>query len=138
MQTTLALVQDEPKAKKVKLTGYVRGGDPTGTYLQTHIDAIYKDLVTILGKPEDGEGYKVSGEWILTDSDGNVVTLYDWKSTSLYDDSYPSVREFRSCTWEQTFNILSCDPVVAETFRHNLALELIKLKQKRQNRRSKK
>ena len=113
------------------LPGYTHGGDAIGTHLQGHITAVYKDLEEILGQPEEGDEYKVSGEWTLTDSDGNVVTLYDWKSTELYDDSLPSVLQFRRNPDEQEFNIGGRYFHAAENFRNSLNIALIELKQKR-------
>ena len=43
----------------------------------------------------ESDEYKVSGEWIFESETGDVVTLYDWKSTDLYDTDLPSVEEFR-------------------------------------------
>ena len=72
-------------------------GDPTGTSSQGGVEASYKDIHKILGDPMDeSDGYKVSTEWILTGPRGCVVTLYDYKATSLYDDGMPSVEEFRA------------------------------------------
>lgn len=113
------------------LPGYTRGGDAIGTHLQGYVTAVYSDLEEILGQPEECDGYKVSGEWTLTDSDGNVVTLYDWKSTELYDPDYPSVSQFRRDPNPQEFNIGGCDFAAAENFRHNLNIALIELNQRR-------
>ena len=108
------------------LPGYTRGGNAIGTHLQGHITAVYSDLEEILGQPEECDGYKVSGQWTLTDSDGNVVTLYDWKSTELYDDSLPSVKQFRRNSDEQEFNIGGRDFMAAENFRETLETALAK------------
>jgi secreted protein with Ig-like and vWFA domain len=59
-------------------------------------------MVDVFGPPGDADGYKVSGEYVFTDPDGNVFTVYDWKATSLFDDgleqgeesSYPTPEEF--------------------------------------------
>ena len=117
----MKIIKNEPT-----LPGYTRGGDINGTHLQGHITAVYSDLEEILGQPEECDGYKVSGEWTLTDSDGNVVTLYDWKSTELYDDSLPSVRQFRRNPDEQEFNIGGHDRAAADNFRKTLETALAK------------
>ena len=101
-----------------------------GTSLKTYIEATYKELVAVLGQPYEGDGYKVSGEWVMRDPDSNVVTIYDWKSTRLYDPDYPTVRQFRAMKYEQRFNIGGHDSIAAENFRHWLALSLINLRQK--------
>jgi hypothetical protein len=69
------------------------------------IKAVYKDLELAFGIPLPGDEFKVSGEWIFKNDDGVVFTLYDWKSTSLYDDGLPSVEEFRTYDKPVHFNI---------------------------------
>ena len=67
-----------------------------GTSLQGYFSTSYRQLVDLLGEPNaDGDGYKVSTEWVLEDEDGNVATIYDWKETELYGDSSISVEQFR-------------------------------------------
>ena len=43
-------------------------------------------LITVFGKPREGDEYKVSGQYIFNTPNGGIITLYDWKATSLYDD----------------------------------------------------
>ena len=58
--------------------------------------ASYKNLVKLFGKPNAiTDEYKVSTEWVLEDNEGNIVTIYDWKMTDLYDEGLYSVEEFR-------------------------------------------
>lgn len=66
----------------------------TGTSLVGYFRATYKELFYLLGHPDDGDDYKVSTEWVV-DWMGEVFTIYDWKSSSLYDPSYPSRKEIR-------------------------------------------
>lgn len=68
-----------------------------GTSLQGYIEASYKELEEILGKPvEFTDGYKVSTEWIFRKEETRqVVTLYDYKEVNTYDSSLPTVEEFR-------------------------------------------
>ena len=68
-----------------------------GTSLAGYITCSYARLVELFGEPIESDGYKVSGEWIFTDTvTGDVFTVYDYKETSLYDDNYPTVAEFRA------------------------------------------
>jgi len=55
-----------------------------------------KRLVDVFGIPDKSDEYKVSGEYAFTRrGDPKIVfTLYDWKSTSLYDDSYETPVQF--------------------------------------------
>jgi hypothetical protein len=55
----------------------------------------YSTLVALFGEPLEGDENKVSGEWIVRDADGNLLTIYDWKETDLWDSDLPSVEEFR-------------------------------------------
>jgi hypothetical protein len=75
----------------------------SGTSLQGHFTASYKELEAAFGKPQytgkrspDSDG-KVSTEWYFTESvAGAVATLYDYKETSLYGSGLPSVTAFRA------------------------------------------
>lgn len=78
------------------LPSFRKGGDAVGTCFQRGLCASYKDLVAVLGEPEESDGYKVSSEWTLTREGGGCVTIYDYKCTNLYDDDLPSVEEFRA------------------------------------------
>jgi hypothetical protein len=75
-----------------------------GTSLKGHITCEYAYIVKKFGQPLDGDDYKVSGEWHFTDDKGNAFTLYDWKSTELYDSGLPSVEQFRAKK-QATFNV---------------------------------
>lgn len=50
-------------------------------------------LLEALGDSPVSDDYKVSKEWGFTKED-KVFRLYDWKETSLYDGSLPSVESF--------------------------------------------
>jgi hypothetical protein len=77
-----------------------------GTSLMGYIDVKYSDLVLAFGEPMESDGYKVSGEWIFIEEEsGEVFTIYDWKSTSLYDSDLKSVEQFRALKCKMTFNI---------------------------------
>jgi hypothetical protein len=67
-----------------------------GTCLQETVKLVPSDIVYLFGEPMESDGYKVSGEFVFTGVNGAIVTLYDWKSTSLYDNSCESPSEFWS------------------------------------------
>jgi hypothetical protein len=67
-----------------------------GTYKVATLQTTFGQLVAVFGMPEESDGYKSSGDWLFTSDDGDTFTIYDWKATSLYDSSLPSVEEFRS------------------------------------------
>lgn len=99
-------------------------GFSSGSSLKGHLLARYSDLVALLGEPEECDGYKVSGTWVFRTRDGECVTLYDWKSTNLYDPDYPSVEEFRASEAFQEFNVGGHTSVAASDFIQALADEL--------------
>jgi hypothetical protein len=67
-----------------------------GTYLCGEIELSYRILAQVFGEPAESDGYKVSGVWCFAGPDGLSFTLYDYKETSLYDRSCPSVFDFRA------------------------------------------
>lgn len=54
------------------------------TSLQGHIDAGYTELVTLFGKPTEGDAYKVDAEWVLRFDDGAIATIYNYKTGKKY------------------------------------------------------
>jgi hypothetical protein len=52
-----------------------------GTSLVGHILSTYNKLVQLFGIPNGSPSFdgKVKNEWVLENSDGQVVTIYDWK-----------------------------------------------------------
>lgn len=58
-----------------------------GTSLQGYIEISYKELVEKLGKPNDGDGYKVDAEWCVEFEDGTVATIYNYKDGRNYNGS---------------------------------------------------
>lgn len=81
---------------KTKVPGITLGGDYAGTSLLGYMEASYRDLVRVLGKPNaEGDQYKVSTEWVVTFA-GRTFTIYDYKVTRLYDRGGISVKAFRA------------------------------------------
>lgn len=66
----------------------------SGTSFITEVTASYDALRRALGLPNDGDGFKVTTEWIVQGDDGSVWTVYDWKATSAYDGDLPDVETF--------------------------------------------
>jgi hypothetical protein len=71
--------------RKEEMTFKLTNDSANGTCLQGYVVLKPAALVRRFGEPQEGDGYKVSGEYIFEDSKGNIYTLYDWKSTTLYD-----------------------------------------------------
>ena len=55
-----------------------------GSSLIGHINLSPTKLIKTFGKPFESDEYKVSGEYTFLNDNG-VITLYDWKMTTLYD-----------------------------------------------------
>tara|TARA_Y100001938_G_C7972480_1_gene370037 strand:+ start:484 stop:852 length:369 start_codon:yes stop_codon:yes gene_type:complete len=79
--------------------------DANYTCLQSNIKAPPKLLCELLGEPLSGDGHKVTMEWILSDKDGNIATVYDWKATSDYGTALPSAQELRESSNPHDFHI---------------------------------
>ena len=67
-------------------------------------------LVEVFGEPSESDGYKVSGEFTFIDREtGESFTLYDWKSTTLYDyagePGVPTPAEFWASSEQYEFHI---------------------------------
>ena len=65
-------------------------------------------LVARFGSPGRADNYKVSGQYTFTNRAGNVFTLYDWKSTSLYlgrEDGAPTPEELWADEQPRVLNI---------------------------------
>ena len=61
--------------------------DMNGTCLRGYIDCTYGELVSILGQPDHGDGYKTQAEWVILSGD-IVATIYDWKQGYAYMEEY--------------------------------------------------
>ena|SRR5581483_10481158 len=87
--------------------------DIDGTHKIGEIVLVARQLVDRFGPPEEGDGYKVSGEYRFEDAQGCVYTIYDWKETTLFDDgveegeepSAPTPEEFWGNENPTTFQI---------------------------------
>lgn len=85
-----------------------------GTSLVGDIRANYSDLKALFGEPGDGDGYKVSTEFVIRFVDGEVATIYDWKASDLYEDGAYPVSTIRSDDWDGDWNIGGTSAKVAQ------------------------
>ena len=67
-----------------------------GTYQVALIKANFKDLENLFGPAHEDDNHKVSGVWYFVDDDNNIITVYDWKQTTLYDASRYTIEQFRN------------------------------------------
>jgi hypothetical protein len=53
----------------------------SGTFLIGDVDARPADIIALFGKPDDGDNYKVMGEFCFQSTQDKrlIFTLYDWK-----------------------------------------------------------
>lgn len=78
------------------------------TTLRSRVHIAPRDLVERFGSPLPGSrDRKVSGSYTFTDIRGNVITVYDWKATALYDGrpeaNLPTVTTFWASTQPAEF-----------------------------------
>lgn len=59
-----------------------------GTHNVSNVQLIPSQLIKTFGNPMSSDGFKVSGEYVFKSATTDeVFTLYDWKYTTLYDES---------------------------------------------------
>ena len=54
--------------------------DANFTCLQDIVALIPSQVFKAFGEPLEGDGEKVTAEWIFESDEGHIVTLYDWRS----------------------------------------------------------
>ena len=60
----------------------------SGTHRMSEVMLKPVELLMVFGKPHICDSYKVSGEYIFEHTEtGTPITLYDWKYTTLYDET---------------------------------------------------
>ena len=91
--------------------------DITGTSYTTEIYIKPKQLRDMFGEPEACDGYKVSGNYTFKDWEDNVITLYDWKATNLYNDGCPTPEEFWNGDQLQELHIGSAGAEAGKRFK---------------------
>ena len=60
-----------------------------GTSYIGEIDIAPSKLIAKFGSPMSNGDSKISGEYVFQGNTGRPITLYDWKWTTLYDESNP-------------------------------------------------
>lgn len=92
--------------------------DATGTCLQGKMQLKYVDLVCLFGEPATIADDKVSVEWTFVNEDGDVVTLYDWKSNDL---------SFKTSNKPYVFHVGAKSRSAAWEFGHQLEIAISSL-----------
>jgi len=89
--------------------------DITGSSLQRVCKLIPSLVDSVFGSGNESDGYKVSRDYYFRNNKTNeVITLYDWKMTTLYDPEYYRPSEFWRSSRLTQFNIGSKG--IAHTF----------------------
>jgi hypothetical protein len=81
----------------------------SGTHGYAEIQMAPASVVRCFGNGFGGDGFKVSRQWVFRKGD-LVFTLYDWKSTSLYDPDYRSPDELWQSGWPFDLHVGSKEP----------------------------
>jgi len=91
------------KVNEYKLNHNVKRG---GTYRFSEVMLKPIELLMVFGKPHISDSYKTSGEYLFEHTEtGTPITLYDWKYTTLYDESGIKPVDFWKLDEEVQFNI---------------------------------
>ena len=98
-----------------------------GTSVEDYISISPAKLKQLFGEPERGDGYKMSGIYVFQDWEDNMITLYDWKCTDLYDQGHPSPEDFWNDTKDAYFHVGSIKKETARRF-VNILQEICNLK----------
>ena len=91
--SAFSAVEQEP----TQAAPFTYAASAAGTSLRGTFRATYQQVVAAFGEPNStGDDYKVTTEWVLRFANGTLVTIYDWKETSKYDDELPQPSYVRS------------------------------------------
>lgn len=84
-----------------------------GTYLYDEILLVPAAVIRCFGKSDHSEDGKVSGQWVFKKGD-LIFTLYDWKSTDLYERGMWTPEELWSSKEPFDLHIGSREPATRE------------------------
>ena len=87
-----------------------------GSVLRATVSIPPDVVLHLFGQPDESDGYKSSMEWLFEDEEGNVVSLYDWKSTNLYSSELPSPDVLLASPVSYEFHIGAHDYQTAQKF----------------------
>ena len=103
---TLATHESSPARNSYVLAS---PAESDGTYQFDEVAICPASVVRCFGQGCRGDGFKVSRQWVFR-KDELVFTLYDWKSTSLYDPDFWSPEELWRSDWPFDLNVGSKQP----------------------------
>ncbi len=62
-----------------------------GTHYIGSIKATYDDLVSLFGKPSEGDGFKTEATWLVMLPHKEVATIYNYKNSQSYSPDFPQI-----------------------------------------------
>jgi len=86
-----------------------RSADTTGITEMGEVEVSPAEIVRRFGAPSGVDGYKISGEYVFVDKKGQPFVVHDWKSTNLWDHSFPTPEEFWSSEEPPELSVSSRD-----------------------------
>lgn len=86
-----------------------------GTSKRNSLTTDFATLSHLFGNPHESDGHKVTSEWAVRDSEGNVITIYDWKATEAYDSRLPTLEELKRASHVE-FSVGGYDQQSAQDF----------------------
>jgi len=91
-----------------------------GTSYMGEVIIAPKKLIETFGKPDRSDEYKVCMEYafVAIKNPNIVFTIYDWKSTSLYEKGYMSPEKFKNLETVYNFHIGGFSTDYIEEFKH--------------------
>lgn len=87
--------------------------DAHGTYWYAGVVLAPAAVARRFGAAHDGDSDKVSRHWVFRKGDF-VFTLYDWKSTNLYESGLLSPEKFWACEEPMDLHVGSKEPATKE------------------------
>ena|ERR1019366_9436591 len=116
------LIPAEPRAESESVCNDCKNSSPAsdsyvltssagsdGTHRFDEVALAPASVIRCFGAGSDGDGYKVSRQWVFRCGD-LVFTLYDWKSTDLYERGMWTPDEMWACEWPFDLHIGSKEP----------------------------
>jgi hypothetical protein len=88
--------------------------DTTGITEMGEVEVPPALVVRRFGAPSEGDGYKVSGEFVFVDRNGEPFVVHDWKATSFWDERFPSAEDFWASEEPEELSVSTRDLDTAE------------------------
>jgi hypothetical protein len=87
----------------------LRTTDLTGITEMGEFDVPPAIIVKRFGPPGAGDGYKISGQYVFVDTNGEPFVVHDWKSTTLWDGGLGTPEDFWASEEPQEMTVSTRD-----------------------------